>query len=915
MTQAAPGIQSIEGFFLAYARLVARFVKMDLHTIEQLPKDIGMEPDLISKFYIQTLSWIFNDVPLWALLRETCGFASTDVMTSSALCFAGAPSNGVQHLSNYVDFILEHMIRLPKLTSLLWPPFQIVGRVLQSRAAQHVGKDDAKNSVPNMYQHVPRDALGFFKVVDEKLQMFVTKQVSALTIDLSKELVGYLSTFLRRICQIDRSLASSLFKKVVGSLANTDPEDYPELIESAWRAKLLRRCITAGRMEIRVQGIETMQQDLVNVWTKYMRNNDVGRHHPLVQFLVKFILDNRLVEYIVGVESHPQIITRSANIVGFLVVTSNYTDYHSDAIWQAVTTSQDPRSVDAILGMLTNIFRMSPYSALIYLCKKLDELPFRAFDGRMMGYAGTLLDQVRRRFQESHPDGLLDSPPYNLCIRLIRDTAAAPDLASSGKNAIHNFAMGELSQLVHFGPNDEDRKKIYHECIKDIAEKSSHASGSIFAINALLAQDPSRDIETLASEFDLTRLVIDELAHTIGEARLQRPEGGTHNDVLPARLELLQRIVLHIPETITSDYGERLWNLLVGREALAEEGRNSAWTMLVGVTGACHTRNVFIDRCINDHLPQLDPALFTIDLLTFVQQAIAYQARLSPPRTADGHDVVHIPGVDKLWHIVLSAPSGTIENQATHKLVEFYLDTPLIRKAPRSAVEATHVALVKRCVDQLTGAALKLRAFSDGIMSGEDEPMVIVASDEEVRTEELRLTRSLLFLREILRGMRVRPQYSPPPKKAPELAEQAKEVKGEAVKISYQAFNGGVNTGVQAFEAGDLETAEELTNRVEKLTGFSNFTAIAGGQKLDLSSNKDKTLRDLKIGRSGLLMIRRVQDSNTAQPREQPQVLSAVEAEVLKHFDELYHLLGLEEKLAREVRDVLHHYPPLLTVD
>lgn len=917
MIQIAPGIRSIDRFLLAYARLVARFIQMDLHTMDQLPKDTSMEPDLISKQYLLIFSWIFlpNELPLWVLLRDSCGYPFPDITTSVAVCFAEPPTNGIQYLSRYVELVLEHIPRLPIMTPLVFPPINIVGRLLQSSATQLTAKDEDKDAVMNSYHYIPRDALGFFNVIDEKLQTFVSKQISALTIDLSKDLVSHLSTSLRKISQIDSSLAAALFAEIVGNMGSTNPEDFPELIESAWRFKLLKRCITTGRMEIRVQGIETMQQDLVSVWTKYMRNNDAGKHHPVVQYLVKFILDNHLVEYIVGVESHPQLITRSANIVGFLVVTSNYTDKHSDAIWQAVTTSQDPRFVDAILGMLTNIFRMALYSSLIYLCKKLNELPLRAFDGRMMGYGGTLLDQVRRRFQESYPDGRLDSPPYDLCIRLIRQTAASTDVAPSGKIALHHFAMGELSQLVHLGPSDQDRKTIYRECMEDIAKKSPNATGSIFAVNALLAQDPSRDIEALASDFDLTRLVVDELAHAVHEERLQHHQCGIHSDVLPARLELLHRIILHIPATITTEYGERLWRSLIGRDALGDQGRNSAWSMLVGVTGACNTPNVFIYRCMNEYLPQLDPAFFTIDLLTFVQQGIAYQARLAPLQAASGHEIIDIPGVDRLWQIVLTAPSGTIENQATQKLVEFYLDTPLIRKAPRSAVEATHVALVNLCVDKLTHAASRLKSFSDGTTSGEDEPMVIVASDDEVRAEELRLTRSLLFLREILRGMRARPQYSPPPKKAPEIAEEVKAIKGEAIKVSYQAFNGGIDTGVQAFEAGDSETAEELTSRLIKLTGFSKFTAIAGGQKLDLTSDKTQTLRDLKIGRSGLLMIRKIQDATAPQAIDQPEGLSAVEAEVLKHFDELYQFLGLDEKLAREVSEAMLFAPSLLIIE
>ena len=74
------------------------------------------------------------------------------------------------------------------------------------------------------------------------------------------------------------------------------------------------------------------------------------------------------------------------------------------------------------------------------------------------------------------------------------------------------------------------------------------------------------------------------------------------------------------------------------------------------------------------------------------------------------------------------------------------------------------------------------------------------------------------------------------------------------------------------------------------------------GRELDLEANSSNVVRDLKIG-SQYLIVTRMKDQ-TVLPEEtvRGETLTTIEVELLKHFDDLYELLGLEEKLAAEVK-------------
>ncbi|KAI9791100.1 MAG: hypothetical protein M1816_004331 [Peltula sp. TS41687] len=906
---------ALEYLFVQFARLVSQLIRVDLNTLQTSP-DLTEEPDLISPRFQLIFSWVLlvsisNDIPLWRLLQDYYDYDVSGLGVAVATNFLAGLSDPLGHLSRFIQLTYDRMVHCPKMSKSAFYPVLLVHRLVGIAMDRASGSAAGDDPYLNLWRQIPRHAAEIGRRLDAQLQIIIQKQIN-LNRDFIKDMCHQLPQLLLDVSQADLEVGQALFRERGGTAGPDDLAELPQLVLRAWKFALLKQCITSGRMEVRVQALDNMCTDLVDAYKQY------GAHrcnYPVMQYLANFILDNKLVEYLVGVESHIQLVERSANVAGFLVVTHKYTTHESDAIWHVVRTNQDPRFVSAVLRMLRGIFSVAHYRNLLYFCQKLNEMPLESFDGGMLDYAGALLGAIREKLRLIQQREL-DMPPYELCIRLIRKAAALQSDHANGLSTVFHFASRELQDLLRWGPSLEDRRAIYVECVQDITAKRTSSTGSICVVNYLLLQgqstrDATLDLDTLASEFDLTRLVIEETAHTLRlePSPISLPNGEI---ILTSRLDLLARIITGAPNTIDSTLGERLWKCIAENKALSPGQRDLGWGMLCTVTGRLRTRNAFIDQCIETHLPRLQPQYFTLGVLNMAQQVIQYEHRMVPQRPPSEHEIIQITGAELVWRIILTAPNQTIEEQAIHYFVSQYLDASIIRNAPRSAVEATHLALVDRCVRQLTSAASKLKAFSDGTTSGEDEPMVIVASDAEVMAQELRFGRSLMLLRDILHGMRQRPHYSP---KIPKTTEEPQVTElsqgGDLIRVRYQAFAPDESSppAMQEIEIGDLEACQVLKARLSHATGFAHFRTLSGGREIFLDKHPSKTLREMQLGPQPLMISKRDRPPVETSDRNFGEGLVAVEIELLKHFDDLYDLLGLEERLAEQIWGFLNDFP------
>lgn len=902
----------MEEFILGFAQLSLHLAHLDTLTLSQFANETDIHaPEMMSRLYVPVLGWTLqiSNIPFFRTLERLYGPELANLVARVNDQIASPPVDAMQRLSDLAALVLMSLPRWPQLAPMLVSVVGVISNMVESGVERKKFRADDSLIESPVLARTAKAAYNVIRAIDDKYQMHISKKSPWLTSEASESLLRPISYTYHNLSCLDPNFAVRIARDLsIQFPENTKPEECPQIILCGWKFGVFKKHIMDGRMELRVHGMEGMQTELVSVWRQHIQGNPAGIEYPIIKYLVKFLRENRIVEYIVGVDSHPQLISRSGNIVGFLVVTSTYTDKDTDTIWQTVTESQDQRTVGEVLGMLTRTFAMHQSSspALLYLCSKLLELPLNRFDARMVDFCEQLLLNVREKHSERREFLHVDAIPLRLCVRLIRETTACNEFSVEHKAFLQKFASTQLSSLLDLGLSESDKMDVYERCIQDIAEMNQFTVGSIQVLNALIPSYDPHEIQKLALDFDLTRLMITELAHTLDSKQCDFADSFSKNGLL-SRIQLLNRIIDTVPDTITPELSDTLWGKVFMSKNIVEQGRSALWDMLCKVTGRCGKRNPFIERCIQDYLPGLSPEDFSPEILSFAEQAINYEIRFNPPPVAGEDEVISIPGMDRIWHFILTAPPGTIETQATSFAIEVYLDHMLIRRAPRSAANATHISLVDRCVEQLRSAAAKLKSFSDGSVSGEDEPMVIVASESEIRAEEMRFSRSLLFLRQLLQGIRTRPQYSPPQGPPPDLPERPG--KGEIIELPYQYFNGGTQSKVRTLRIGDLSTAAELVERLVRLTGFSKFTTIYGGQKLDLLSNPQSTLRELKI-RSGLLIIRKVLEGPEVSVVGRRQSLTFVDSEVLKHFDDLYDLLNLEDKLAREIYDFLVVFPP-----
>ncbi|RHZ67719.1 putative ubiquitin C-terminal hydrolase [Aspergillus thermomutatus] len=898
----------LEEFFINFALLGFRLMRLDILTLKQLAENTDMQAlDLMSRTYLPALGWILqlHSIPFYRAMERAHGSEIVDLVVQLNIRIAFLPIGTIHLLSEYAACLLALVSRpqWSQLSSSLVHSISIVQNIMDSGIEQWKIREEESTAESASFPLFLKHVYQFARDIDGKYQVHIAKKLPWVTSDTSESILRCISSIYLAISR-DSSFTSQVAKDLSIELPEHISQDERAwIIYYAWRFAVLKKHIKDGRMELRVHGIETMQADLVNVWRQYIQNNPTGTEHPLVRFLVGFLRENKIVDYIVGVDSHPQLISRSGNVVGFLIVTSTYGDIDTDTIWKTVTQSQDPRTVSEVLGMLTRTFHMhsalSP--ALLYLCSKLLELPLAQFDARMVEFCEQLLYQVREKQGERNrhdlPDAShVDAVPLRLCVRLIRESAAFEEFSVEHKAFLQRFASSQLSSLISVGLSESDKMETYERCIQDIAEMNQFTVGSIQALNALLPGYDTQEIRKLATDFDLTALVIAEMVHTVDMKQTDFADSFSKNAFI-SRIQLLARIIDKVPDSITADLADVLWRKVLVSQTLVEQGRRAVWDMLCELVRRSPKRNPFVERCIQEYLPELSPNDYSPELLAFAKQAVNYEVRFNPPPIAKENEVVSIPGLDRIWNFILTAPPGSIETDATNFAIEVYLDHGVINRSPRSAVEATHIALVDRCVEQLKSAAAQLKSSIGDTVDGTDESMLGDLSGGESRADAIRFSRSLLFLRQFLQGLRTRPQYSPPQNSPPGLPDHP--VKGELVEIRYQTFNGSAQSKFRSLRIGDLATATELVEKLVQLTGFSKFSTITGGRRLDLLEKPDLTIRELKIG-SGLLLIRKNADSREVVSTGRRPSLTSVDSEVLKHFDDLYDLLNLQDHLARE---------------
>jgi ubiquitin carboxyl-terminal hydrolase 34 len=893
------GRQAVTEMFSQFARLAGNFVDMDVRTLayHAQKSETDQIPDLGGFQMLRAYAFLLKRDETSHIGRnldthyhwnwdETCV-----LMTNSFQNEGGSLPN----LTKLVEGQLKLMSQVPKIIDKLVEPCRLAVKIVAD-AAKVLEQSPHEEWIQNARQQISQ-GYEFFDVMAVGLESIIEKHVTYLAPDAAHCYLSFLSAILRSALVADSEATQELSGRYSQEHSEIPLKMLPRVISTEWRFTILKKLITSAQMQLRVVGVTTMCTDLLSLYSTYKDGNEPPRS-PILFHFAQFVLENKLVEYIVGIGSHPEIINESNNILGFLIATRTYPSELTDLIWQTVMNSQDPRVVEAILRMLRQVVNLYDYPSLLYMCQKTCDLPIEAFTLPMREFCEILL---RHFVAKGSLEGqYIDAPPYDLCVRLIRQSSIITAEAPSGHPDIQAFAASRLRDLLVHGPAVDIRRSIYQSCIDDVSSRTPTAPGSICVINTILLRHRATDLHALTTQHGLTQLLVEELEQAVAG---ERHPPVMNSPASTARRELVLMIILDDPDTISEDLGQRLWDHLVGSQSRSVTDRNTSWGIL-NMAIKKSPNNPFITTCFKQHLPALPPHCFTTGALDFARAYVSSWIQevvddFSEDQTFES------PALQQIWQMILSAPPNTIDAAAIGTIVEVYVDSGLISSIPRTRARDIHLALVGRCLKQLAEAASKLKSFSDETSTGDDDGMVIIPSEAQFQEQERIFARSLAVLREFLKAYQSKPQFSvPKPRFHSPIISNRDE--GELLVVKYQSFDGNTHTEVRNLTLGKLNTPSSFFASLQKATGFQNYKLYCGGK--EITSNEADVCRSLEeLDLKGLVLVQRREDTDGPTATSDGSKIT-LEAEIMKHFDELWGYLSMHETVAQEVCQFVARY-------
>ncbi|XP_044721100.1 ubiquitin carboxyl-terminal hydrolase domain-containing protein [Hirsutella rhossiliensis] len=878
----------ILNLYTGFAALTARFVALDCLAVRETQAiPLGRRgPDLLSPLYLQQLHGLIASHGFPPHLANdgshAAVWAQQDVELYLTNKFQTSPGGGIDYLSQFASALVGLVPQFPRLADSFAP-------------------DDAAQARKRLEQ-----GHAAWAIISVSLMAAIDKHVTSLNGDHAASSIQALTEVLKVCLQGDHKEAIDVL--------DAHREKYPalaskhahEAVAWQWKVDILEKLIRSSQMQLRVMAVTTMCTHLVAVWKRLC---DGGEEYSaeFLDHLAGYLLNTGLIDYILGASCHPEIIVESANIVGFLVVTRTYRSEHTDRVWHGITSSQDPRVVDALTRMMTNITNLFDYAGLLHLCNKFQPLPVEGFSPSIRLLLDNVLSEMMARAQTNQ--STLTFHPYGLCLRLLRESSVCASGSQVADPDMQQVAMQKSRELLGHGPDAEGRRELYLSCINDISAKSATTLGSLWCLSMAIRHATEGQMQVLTEQHDLAKLIVEELEHAGNAGRsagVFPVLSGTSNQ---PRRDFVANLIQLQPAAIDNDLGTKLWNILVGPQSTCAEDRKAGWYVILSVARKATLQNAFLRTCFSEHLPRLPAGYFCEGMLEFVKERVRLLLEENPRDfVLDDEAIVARYGIEHLWRIILEAQDSGLVAQAISILaVDVYLESKAIMSYPLHRTRQVHLALVNRCLRQMKDTASKLRRSSDGTTSGDDEPMIIVATPEETKQQELIFTRSLQLLRFFLEKYQSKPKFAVADLRS-FMSETPQQIEGDSARLRYQSFDGDEQTDIMPLSIGKLNTVSSLLASLRQETGFDNYRVYYRGHQLLLvEQDISKSLQELDI-QDGFMLVKREDNYSASPVRIKPGSLP-LEIEILAHFPELWDYLSMDEQTAEEIYDFVIRLP------
>ncbi|GAB1731103.1 hypothetical protein NU195Hw_g7174t1 [Hortaea werneckii] len=669
-------------------------------------------------------------------------------------------------------------------------------------------------------------------------------------------------------------------------LCNGDPGILNALLRAAWQLQAHRAFILSGIMDVRNYGISMMCAELAAWYNKCCKTTAEGVDHPLIQHAARFLRKNALIEYIFSAESHANIVEHSEQIVAFLAVTFNYTDFETDAIWNACTTSVEADFVQAAFRVLERTCRHLSFQQLHYVVRKFTVTPLAPISNHA---ALATLNTALFCLHESMPatTALQDRLTIVLLALDLLMHIHANESLPSFQQYLH-LAMQEIHAATSFPL--EHKLQIYERCVPHVTKTGPSSTAAFKVLDCLLA----KGIQSGEGKSLLAMLPPEEVVNELCTFERQLIESGEAD---PARLfqHLSCRIsvvtyLLGMASTDDDDLCDRLFESLFGPQAGNHMARDIAWAHLVNLSKSITPRTAakrLFERYSHVQIPALPAKLATPHLITMVRHRLMEQV-LSAEFETQYSALLQQPLWQALVRFAIECPgkgAGDFAFEGVQSLL-FEIPQKFEDKGPSIRCQ---VEFLKTSVDDICSRYKDFSMF-----------------DNEARVDEFRRAISLLETlcgksRETLHIFTTRATSS---------SILLDDANGQnLLRFTAQVCAPGHPQEDIQILCSRTSTFQQLVDALQERTGAKLVRIIVGGKAVDVAAEPFKTISEGGVQVDNVVTAYPVYDSSCSFAKMLPE-LGPFEQELVLHHDRLEHFLDGPPAIAQSVGQLLSTLRP-----
>jgi hypothetical protein len=833
----------ILNLFRAYSLFVLHLIKVDRVILVTAAQPSLDSRKLISPRNLNALAnFVSNDCSLFRrCLKESCPEGIGN-LTFSITEFLNE-SNRLWYLVNFTDLLLQNVQNDKSLEVTLAASIKLVTSITVTLTNWSTDAHPLRNTKAiSTYLH------GLMLRIDQTLTANIEKQGKYLSLALRQKLVQYATILLPYIARTDEQVGE-LLSALLGHASESDFE----IMVPLWHIKIARTYITKGRMDLRVAGASLLSDELDRICYQHGHMDPgTGNLYPGLRRIAQTLIDQKLLDAILGVDSHEQIIAQSRGIAKYLIITKDHGHELLDLIWNTIINGQNPGTVRATTELLGYLLNSPEEEALImsiedihYVCEKILTSPPMILGPGFLETVSNLFRPLSLIFRSSSNTTAIEelaTNSFSLYLGLIGIARKSSNNQSDYLLQLCRYALLNLAPIIP----EFRRNAFYSSCLDAIRTRSFDADFVFDAMNAIFGavngrncnwKDCLQDLNMLIQELNLTEILIGDMQSFVSE-RLQvdQSDDPLLLEYFKARVTFLLLLIEKQPDCVTDTNFDIIWNCLV-RDGTSNSVRGIVWDGLIHLVKNTHEiGNKFLNRIITETLPNVHPDHFTTPFMNFLKFVVQYleiqRRRNNIPR--DNSPTVGV--IELVWRLLIETNDETAYQLSSDYLATFYLDPIFFGTVPLEEMVSTHVEFARRCLSYLESAFTELSDQQK--QSSSDVELLTPIDKDKGHPPGIRFRRVVTLLGKMVSFIQRTkifkedlPALASLPPSPPDC--------NQKFRIKFQVEDGDQPLEL---ELGRLETRYELDSRLRQLTGIPILELTSGDRCTRLLERPMQTL-------------------------------------------------------------------------